>query len=55
LIRRAYESGVGLYSIEPFYLRRPRQGLILGFGSCSEADIAEGIRRLRGILESLRT
>ena len=54
LIRRAYESGVGLYSIEPFYLRRPRQGLILGYGACSEADIGEGIRRLRGILESLR-
>jgi GntR family transcriptional regulator/MocR family aminotransferase len=54
LIRRAYEGGVGLYSIEPFYLSKPRRGLILGYGACSEADITEGIRRLRGILESLR-
>lgn len=53
LIRRAYEGGVGLYSIEPFYIGRPRQGLIFGFGACSAADIAEGIRRLRGVLQSL--
>ena len=53
LIRRAYESGVGLYSIAPFYLRRAKPGLIFGYGAIARDDIAEGLRRLRGILRTL--
>ncbi|MGH7005537.1 MAG: hypothetical protein ACREIP_16470 [Alphaproteobacteria bacterium] len=53
LIRRAHASGIGLYSIAPFYLRRPKSGLIFGYGASSLEDIAEGLRRLRGILGTL--
>jgi len=53
LIRRAHEAGVGLYSIAPFFSGRPRPGLIFGYGACSTADIAEGVRRIRGIIASM--
>lgn len=53
LVRRAYEAGVGIYSIAPFYLGAPKAGLIFGYASCSVADIEEGVRRLGGILRSI--
>lgn len=53
LTRRAFETGVGLYSIESFFLRRPKAGLMFGFGGCTIADIREGARRLGGIFGSL--
>jgi GntR family transcriptional regulator / MocR family aminotransferase len=53
IVRRAYESGVGLYSIAPFYLRRAKPGLIFGYGATARDDIIEGLRRFRGILRTL--
>ena len=47
LIARAADRGVGVYSIAPFYLRRPqRAGLLLGYASLSEDEVRAGIRRL---------
>jgi GntR family transcriptional regulator / MocR family aminotransferase len=53
LVQRAYEAGVGLYSIAPFYLGRPRPGLIFGYAGCTVTAIEEGARRLGGILGSM--
>src|SRR5579862_240894 len=53
LVQRAYEAGVGLYAIGPFYLQRPSPGLMFGYGACPVAEIDEGVRRLGGILRSM--
>ena len=53
LVLRASEAGVGVYSITPFYRRSARPGLIFGYGTCSVADIVEGVRRVGGILRSM--
>jgi GntR family transcriptional regulator / MocR family aminotransferase len=53
LIRRSYEAGVGLYPIAPFFSRGARPGLMFGYGACAVADIEEGVRRLRGLLQSM--
>jgi GntR family transcriptional regulator/MocR family aminotransferase len=53
LVQRAYEAGVGLYSIAPFYVGRPRPGLIFGYAGCTIMEIEEGARRLGGILRSM--
>jgi GntR family transcriptional regulator/MocR family aminotransferase len=53
LVQRAYEAGVGLYSTAPFYVGRPRPGLIFGYAGCTVVEIEEGARRLGGILRSM--
>jgi GntR family transcriptional regulator / MocR family aminotransferase len=51
LRRRAESAGVGVYPVSPFYLAPPTQaGLILGYASLPEKQIAEGIRRLASAL-----
>ena len=51
---RAARAGVGVYPVEPFYLNPPRQvGLLLGYASMPEKQIAEGIRRFGSIVNSL--
>jgi GntR family transcriptional regulator/MocR family aminotransferase len=51
---RAARAGVGVYSVAPFYLSPPRHvGLLLGYASLPETQIAEGIRRLALVLKSL--
>lgn len=53
LRRRAGAREVGVYSTEPCYLGRPRHAeLLLGHGSLSEDDIAEGIARLAAVLRT---
>src|SRR5271169_5571219 len=43
---RAGRAGVGIYPVDPFYLDPPKQvGLLLGYASMPEKQIAEGIRR----------
>ncbi len=50
---RAERLGVGVYSVGPFYLKPPpHAGLILGYSSLPEKQIAEGIRRLAAALNS---
>jgi len=50
LIARAAQAGVGLYSIRPYYARPPRRaGLLFGYASLTEADIAAGIRRFAAL------
>jgi GntR family transcriptional regulator / MocR family aminotransferase len=47
VIRRAADAGVGISSIEQYYLRRaPANRFLLGYGGLSEGQIAQGIRRL---------
>ena len=51
---RAARAGVGVYSVDPFYLNPPKQvGLLLGYASMPEKQIAEGIRRLASIVNAL--
>jgi len=54
LVSRAGESGVGLYSTEPFYLRHSKPGLMFGYAACTVEDIQEGARRL-GVLLSAKS
>jgi GntR family transcriptional regulator/MocR family aminotransferase len=51
---RAARAGVGVYPVEPFYLNPPKQvGLLLGYASMPEKQIAEGIRRFAAVVNSL--
>ena len=51
---RAARAGVGVYSVDPFYLNPPRRvGLLLGYSSMPEKQIAEGIRRFAAVVNSL--
>jgi len=54
LVARAEQAGVGVYPVAPFYSRPPRRtGLLLGYTSLNGKEIAEGIRRLGSVLESI--
>ena len=45
--RKAEEAGVGLYTVDPFYIKPPRRtGVVLGYAPLREREIREGIRRL---------
>lgn len=45
--RKAEKAGVGLYTVDPFYLTPPRRtGLVLGYAPLREREIREGVRRL---------
>jgi GntR family transcriptional regulator/MocR family aminotransferase len=47
----AASHGVGIYGISPYFLTQPsRSGFVLGYSRMKEADIREGIRRLRQVL-----
>lgn len=49
--KNAEKLGVRVYSIAPFYSTRPpRVGLLLGYGTLSEKEITEGVRRLASVL-----
>jgi GntR family transcriptional regulator/MocR family aminotransferase len=51
---RAARAGVGVYPVAPFYLNPPKQvGLLLGYASMPEKQIAEGIRRFASVVNSL--
>ena len=46
---KALAAGVGLYPVDPFYLKPPRRtGVVLGYAPLREREIREGIRRLAG-------
>ena len=50
---RAERVGVGVYSVAPFYLNPPKQvGMLLGYASLPEKQIAEGIRRFASVVDS---
>ena len=53
LITRSAATGVGLYSIAPFYISAAKAGLMFGFGSCRASDIAEGIARMTNVYEAM--
>lgn len=47
----AASRGVGIYGISPYFLTQPaKSGFMLGYSRMKEADIREGIRRLRQVL-----
>jgi GntR family transcriptional regulator/MocR family aminotransferase len=51
---RAARAGVGVYPVEPSYLNPPKQvGLLLGYASMPEKQIAEGIRRFAAVVNAL--
>jgi GntR family transcriptional regulator/MocR family aminotransferase len=51
LRERAEKVGVGVYSVAPYYSTPPPQaGLLLGYGTLSEKEITEGVRRLASVL-----
>lgn len=48
---KAEKAGVGLYSVDSFYLKPPRRtGVVLGYAPLHEREIREGIRRLAAAL-----
>ncbi|HEV2299323.1 MAG TPA: PLP-dependent aminotransferase family protein [Candidatus Acidoferrales bacterium] len=48
---KAQMAGVGLYSVDSFYMKPPRRtGVVLGYASLREREIREGIRRLAAAL-----
>ncbi|HEX4882709.1 MAG TPA: PLP-dependent aminotransferase family protein [Casimicrobiaceae bacterium] len=50
---RARDADVGVYSLRPYCLAgRPRHGLLFGYGAIDEAQIREGLRRLRPLFAS---
>ncbi|MDC8014893.1 PLP-dependent aminotransferase family protein [Tahibacter soli] len=54
LIALAAERGLGLYSIEPYFLgRAPREGLLLGYASLPPADIEAAMRVFGACLADL--
>jgi GntR family transcriptional regulator/MocR family aminotransferase len=53
LIARAFEFGIGLYSIERYYYHAaPQSGLLLGFGAIETVDIDPAFDRLRELLQT---
>jgi GntR family transcriptional regulator / MocR family aminotransferase len=47
VVRKAEKAGVGLYTVDPFYIKPPRRtGVVLGYAPLREREIREGIRRL---------
>lgn len=52
LIAAARERGVGVHSLQRFYRGRGRQGLVFGYGTIDENAIAEGLARLRPLLDA---
>ena len=53
LLSRAAATGVGLYSLAPFYQAEARVGLMFGFGSCTVNEINEGIRRVGNVCKAM--
>jgi GntR family transcriptional regulator/MocR family aminotransferase len=49
----AAELGVGLYPLTPYFLEKPRPGLLFGYSGISTTDIRKGARRLGQILARL--
>lgn len=56
LRRRASAVGVGVYPAAPYYSSPPEHAeILLGFGSLTEAEIEEGVRRLAIVIEEMST
>jgi GntR family transcriptional regulator / MocR family aminotransferase len=52
---RAAERGVGVYPVEPYYVRPPQEaGLLIGYGSLNEREIRAGVRILAEVLRESR-
>ena len=50
IIEKAAARGVGVYGVSRYFLRHPRQGLMLGYSRLKEPEIREGIRQLSEII-----
>ncbi|HEY5937994.1 MAG TPA: hypothetical protein VIU61_25265, partial [Kofleriaceae bacterium] len=53
VVRTARATGVAVESLAPYYTRRPRAGLALGYGTIPRTTIDEGIRRLAASIRKL--
>jgi GntR family transcriptional regulator/MocR family aminotransferase len=55
LVSSAAASGVGVYPVDPYYLRRPaRAGLMLGYAALDEPRIEAGVARLAAVIAATR-
>lgn len=53
IARRAAEQNLWLWPLSPSYLgKKPRQGLILGFGNTHPSEIPRAVRKLKDLLRS---
>src|SRR5262249_17540665 len=53
LLPRAGASGVGIYSIAPYYLDpSQRAGLMLGYAALNERDIRAGVRAFADVFDA---
>lgn len=51
VVAKAAAAGVGIYSGAPYHLHSPAPpSILLGFSGPTEAEIAEGVRRLAGVI-----
>ncbi len=51
---RAARRGVGVYPVEPYYMRPPGEaGLLVGYGSLNEREIRSGVRILAEVVRDL--
>lgn len=54
LTDEAARRGVGIYSVEPYFLKPPRRaGIVLGYSSLSVEDIHRGVAELTQVVKSL--
>jgi GntR family transcriptional regulator / MocR family aminotransferase len=50
VITKAWQRHIGVYSLHRFQIGKPaRPGLVFGYGTLSEREIAEGLRSLRSV------
>ena len=55
IAKRAWEAGIGVYSLRRYYLgRATKRGLIFGYGATPERTIAEGLKRLNQLLRTMK-
>ncbi len=54
IAERAVPLNLSLWPLSRAYLRRPRQGVILGFGGTSATEIPEAVRKLHRLLSPTR-
>jgi GntR family transcriptional regulator/MocR family aminotransferase len=50
ITERAASRGVGVYGISPYFVRKARPGLLLGYSRMTESEIRDGVRRLGQVL-----
>jgi GntR family transcriptional regulator / MocR family aminotransferase len=50
IAERAALQNLWTWPLSPYYLREPKQGLVLGYASTTVAEIPRAVRRLRDVI-----